>query len=109
MSEIFNLESDNWSFKLSRDVSNINAGFNDHIPLPSTVSQQKKPPATDEQSDGFLTDPFHFEGYAPVFREFSDNSSQDAPEDRPRSRHGYDCTARPPAKFGRDKFADNRR
>lgn len=64
MSEIFNLESDNWSFKLSRDVPNINAGFNDHIPLPSTVSQQKKPPATDEQSDGFLTDPFHFEGYA---------------------------------------------
>lgn len=60
----FNLEADDWHFKLSQEMPDINAGFEDSIPLPSTVSQQKKPPVDDARNDGFLTDPFRFEGYA---------------------------------------------
>ncbi len=52
-----------WQFKLSKEKPDMTAGT-DTIRLPSTVQQEKKPPVTDERSDGFLTDPRRFEGYA---------------------------------------------
>ena len=64
MIEKFLLTSEDWSFRLSKEKPDINAGFEDTIRLPSTVQQKKKPPVTDERSDGFLTDPYRFEGYA---------------------------------------------
>ena len=53
-----------WNFKLSNEMPDIHTDFTDNISLPSTVQQEKKPPLTDERSDGFLTDPYRFEGYA---------------------------------------------
>ena len=64
MIEKFLLTGEDWSFRLSKERPDINAGFEDTIRLPSTVQQKKKPPVTDEKSDGFLTDPYRFEGYA---------------------------------------------
>ncbi len=52
-----------WQFKLSKEKPDMTAGT-DTIRLPSTVQQEKKPPVTNERSDGFLTDPRRFEGYA---------------------------------------------
>ncbi|MGN0666482.1 MAG: beta-glucuronidase [Huintestinicola sp.] len=53
-----------WNFRLSSENPDINAAFDDTIPLPSTVSMMKKSPVTDERSTGYLTDPHKFEGYA---------------------------------------------
>lgn len=64
MIEKFFLTGENWSFRLSTEKPDINAGFEDSITLPSTVQQKKKSPVTGERSDGFLTDPHRFEGYA---------------------------------------------
>ena len=64
MIEKFLLTSEKWNFLLSEKKPDINAEFTDTIRLPSTVQQMKKSPLTDERSDGFLTDPYRFEGYA---------------------------------------------
>ncbi len=64
MQQSYNLTEQAWKFKLSKEMPDINGEFEDSIHLPSTVSQQKKPPVTTEKSDGFLTDPYSFEGYA---------------------------------------------
>lgn len=64
MIEKFLLTSEKWNFLLSKEKPDINSELTDTIHLPSTVQQMKKPPLTDERSDGFLTDPYHFEGYA---------------------------------------------
>lgn len=64
MIERFLLTGEKWGFLLSEKAPDINADINDTIRLPSTVQQMKKPPLTDERSDGFLTDPYRFEGYA---------------------------------------------
>lgn len=54
-----------WSFALFNEKPDLDTVcFSDTITLPSTVQQQKKPPVTDERSDGYLTDPYRFEGYA---------------------------------------------
>lgn len=58
-----------WKFHLSSEKPDINISFDDEVPLPSTVSQLKKSPVTDERSDGYLTDPHKFEGYAVYQRE----------------------------------------
>lgn len=68
MVEKINLAGSSWDFALRSkeegmpDISDV--GFADTITLPSTVQQMKKPPVTEEHSDGFLTDPYRFEGYA---------------------------------------------
>ncbi|MCI9409601.1 MAG: beta-glucuronidase [Oscillospiraceae bacterium] len=68
MVEKINLAGSSWDFALRSkeegmpDISDV--GFADTITLPSTVQQMKKPPVTKERSDGFLTDPYRFEGYA---------------------------------------------
>lgn len=64
MIEKFLLTSEKWNFLLSKEKPDINSELTDTIRLPSTVQQMKKPPLTDERSDGFLTDPYRFEGYA---------------------------------------------
>lgn len=64
MIEKISLTDEKWSFRLSKEKPDINAGFEDSISLPSTVQQEKKPPVTDERSDGYLTDPYRFDGYA---------------------------------------------
>ncbi len=61
-----------WKFRLSKEKPDINAPFDDVITLPSTVQQMKKPPVTDERSDGYLTDPHRFEGYALYERTVTD-------------------------------------
>lgn len=69
MIEKFTLTSEKWSFLLSKEKPVANAALNDTVRLPSTVQQLKKSPVTDERSDGFLTDPHRFEGYAVYERE----------------------------------------
>ncbi|MCM1022757.1 MAG: hypothetical protein NC395_01700 [Prevotella sp.] len=69
MMEKINLAGTSWKFALrSREegMPDIGAGFafDGEITLPSTVQQEKKSPVTDERSDGYLTDPHSFEGYA---------------------------------------------
>lgn len=64
MIEKFLLTSEKWNFLLSEKKPDADAELNDTVYLPSTVQQMKKPPVTDERSDGFLTDPYRFEGYA---------------------------------------------
>lgn len=64
MTKKINLTEIKWNFKLSNEMPDIQTDFTDSISLPSTVQQEKKPPLTDEKSDGFLTDPYRFEGYA---------------------------------------------
>ncbi|MBP1561853.1 MAG: beta-glucuronidase [Oscillospiraceae bacterium] len=64
MTEKINLTGEKWSFLLSKEKPVPNSVFEDAVFLPSTVQQLKKPPVTDERSDGFLTDPYRFEGYA---------------------------------------------
>lgn len=60
-----NLADSPWKFRLcGNDHPDINDVFNDTINLPSTVSAAEKAPLTDERSDGFLTDPRRFEGFA---------------------------------------------
>ena len=61
-----------WKFRLSKEKPDINVPFDDVIKLPSTVQQMKKPPVTDERSDGYLTDPYSFEGYALYERTVTD-------------------------------------
>ncbi len=63
MTEKINLAG-SWSFRLSKEKPIIDGDFSDNIMLPSTVSQMKKSPVTDERSDGYLTDPYKFEGFA---------------------------------------------
>ena len=69
MIEKFTLTSEKWNFLLSKEKPEVNAAFHDTVRLPSTVQQLKKSPLTDERSDGFLTDPYRFEGYAVYERE----------------------------------------
>ncbi|MDE7278824.1 MAG: hypothetical protein K2N26_03770, partial [Oscillospiraceae bacterium] len=69
MIEKINLADTSWNFALrskEEGMPDIAAGFDfkDTITLPSTVQQKKKPPVTDERSEGYLTDPYRFEGYA---------------------------------------------
>lgn len=69
MTDKINLSGSLWKFRLySRDDSpelpDINAAFDDTVTLPSTVSAAGKVPPSNERSDGFLTDPGRFEGYA---------------------------------------------
>lgn len=69
MTEKINLKNTMWKFRLySREETpkapDINAAFDDTITLPNTVAIAQKAPLTDERSDGFLTDPRRFEGYA---------------------------------------------
>lgn len=71
MIERFDLTGQEWEFCLSKEALCEHADFNDTIRLPSTVSQQKKPPVTQERSDSYLTDPYRFEGYAAYRRTIS--------------------------------------
>ena len=66
MTERFDLTDSEWDFQLYREMPHGCPDFHgaDKIRLPSTVSQLKKSPATQERSDGYLTDPYRFEGYA---------------------------------------------
>lgn len=64
MIEKFLLTSEKWNFLLSEKKPDINTELKDSVRLPSTVQQLKKSPLTEERSDGFLTDPYRFEGYA---------------------------------------------
>lgn len=64
MIEKIHLTHEKWNFLLSKEKPDINAVFEDTITLPSTIQQMKKSPVTDERSDGYLTDPHRFEGYA---------------------------------------------
>lgn len=64
MIEKITLTSEKWKFMLSKEKPDINTPFADSVILPSTVQQLKKSPVTDERSDGYLTDPHRFEGYA---------------------------------------------
>ncbi|MCM1328191.1 MAG: beta-glucuronidase [Ruminococcus sp.] len=64
MIEKFLLTSEKWNFLLSKEKPEVGAELSDAVFLPSTVQQLKKSPKTEERSDGFLTDPYRFEGYA---------------------------------------------
>ncbi len=68
MIEKINLAGSSWDFALRSKEEGMpviaDIDFGDTITLPSTVQQMKKPPVTEERSDGFLTDPYRFEGYA---------------------------------------------
>lgn len=64
MIEKFLLTGEKWNFFLSKEKPDISAELTDAVRLPSTVQQLKKSPLTEERSDGFLTDPYRFEGYA---------------------------------------------
>lgn len=69
MIEKINLADTLWDFALRTKEEGMpdfsaDFDFSDTMTLPNTVQQQKKPPVTDERSDGFLTDPYRFEGYA---------------------------------------------
>lgn len=68
MIEKINLAGSLWDFALRTKEEGMpgiaGIDFADTITLPSTVQQMKKPPVTEERSDGFLTDPYRFEGYA---------------------------------------------
>lgn len=69
MTEKIDLKNTLWKFRLySKEECpappDINAAFDDTVTLPNTVATAEKAPLTDERSDGFLTDPRRFEGYA---------------------------------------------
>ena len=64
MMERIDLCDEKWRFKLSCDMPELSADFDDSISLPSTVQQEKKSPVNGERSEGYLTDPYRFEGYA---------------------------------------------
>ncbi|MCM1577190.1 MAG: beta-glucuronidase [Ruminococcus sp.] len=69
MTDKITLTDSLWKFRLySKEecpkAPDINAAFDDTVMLPSTVSSAEKAPLTEERSDGFLTDPRRFEGYA---------------------------------------------
>ncbi len=69
MTDRISLANTLWKFRLySREdtpkAPDINAAFDDTVTLPSTVSAAGKAPVTNERSDGYLTDPRRFEGYA---------------------------------------------
>ncbi len=64
MTEKMDLTDKEWRFLLSGEMPEPDAPLTDSIRLPSTVQQAGKSPVTDERSDGFLTDPRRFEGYA---------------------------------------------
>ena len=71
MINFIDLTEQKWDFYISKDKPDINVKFSDTIPLPSTVSQMKKSPVTDERSDGYLNDPHRFDGYALYRRSFA--------------------------------------
>lgn len=75
MIRFIDLTDSAWDFLLSREKPDINAPLTDTITLPSTVSEMKKAPLTDERSDGYLTDPRRFEGYAVYSRTVEINAA----------------------------------
>ncbi|MCD7731674.1 MAG: beta-glucuronidase [Oscillospiraceae bacterium] len=64
MIDKINLANTEWSFTLSADKPDINCPCSDFAVLPSTVSQLKKSPVSNERNDGYLSDPYRFDGYA---------------------------------------------
>ncbi|MCM1524825.1 MAG: beta-glucuronidase [Ruminococcus sp.] len=72
-----NLADTPWDFAVSTEKPDINEALTDTVILPSTVQQMKKTPVTDERSDGYLTDPHSFEGYALYRRNASVNINDD--------------------------------
>lgn len=59
-----NLADKEWNFLLSPEKPDINSSFSDTVMLPSTLSQTKKAPICTDRSDGYLSDPYKFDGYA---------------------------------------------
>lgn len=71
-----------WEFCLDKDKAGIkekyyNRSFNDTITLPATVSKEKKGIPSDEVNIGYLTDPYHFEGYTWYTKEVEFNDIKD--------------------------------
>ena len=62
--------SGTWQFALDKDKKGIEqkfyqkTSFNDTIILPTTTAEAKKGEKSTEQNTGYLTEPYHFEGYA---------------------------------------------
>lgn len=64
MNNRITLKSQEWLFFLSEEEPPMPVVFSDTIPLPSTVQMERKSPRREEKSDGYLNDPYRFEGYA---------------------------------------------
>lgn len=69
--------SGEWKFLLSKEKPNVDFCCTDDIVLPSTVSQQKKSPFCEIREDGFLGDPYKFEGYALYKKSFEIKTADD--------------------------------
>lgn len=66
-----------WRCCLSKVEPDEQITFTGEIYLPSTVSQLQLSPVTEERSDGYLTDPYRYEGYVVYEREIELNPVED--------------------------------
>lgn len=58
-----------WQFRLDAEKAGVEAGYyqqdyEDTITLPTTTAEAKKGRKSDAKETGYLTEPYHFEGYA---------------------------------------------
>ena len=58
-----------WQFRLDAEKAGVEAGYyqqdyEDTITLPTTTAETKKGRKSDAKETGYLTEPYHFEGYA---------------------------------------------
>ncbi|BCN29348.1 sugar-binding domain-containing protein [Anaeromicropila herbilytica] len=70
-----------WGFRLDKEKTGIdnklyNAMLEDSIDLPATVSTAMKGVPSEERNTGYLTDPYHFEGYTWYSREVDFTDSE---------------------------------
>lgn len=69
MIEKIQLTDSSWRYFLSKEEPGEQIIFGGEAWLPSTVSQAQLSPLTQERSDGYLTDPYRYEGYIVYERE----------------------------------------
>lgn len=69
MIEKIQLTDSSWRYFLSKEEPGEQPAFGGEVWLPSTVSQARLSPQTQERSKGYLTDPYRYEGYIVYERE----------------------------------------
>lgn len=70
-----------WKFRLDGDKAGLEAGYHkqdyeDTITLPTTTAEAKKGKKSQAKETGYLTEPYHFEGYAWYSRQIELNDKQ---------------------------------
>ncbi len=77
MIEKIQLTDSSWRYFLSKEEPEEQIAFCGEAELPSTVSQLRLSPLTQERSEGYLTDPYRYEGYVVYEREIDLSAAGD--------------------------------